>query len=417
MMDPFMPVWRRNLYVISVAELMAIVGFSVVLPFVPFYVQELGVTDPEQVKLWSGLLIASQAITMAAAAPVWGALADRYGRKLMVERAMFGGALVIGAMGFVWNAPQLLLLRAIQGCITGTVPAATTLIASSVPRDRAGSALGLLQLAVWTGASAGPLLGGLIADVYGYRVSFWVTGVLLFAAGVAVHFLVHERFQPAGTNPGQRERLRDGLLTVLHTRPLLVAFGVQLLTRTGSRVTSPVLPLFIQSLVLDQARVASVTGLASGISAATGALAAVGLGRMSDRVGPRRVLLWCSLTSALFYVPYSLAESSGQIMIFQALTGASMGGMIAALSATMANLSPDGRQGAVYGLDTSVTSLANAIAPMMGAGLAVWAGLRATFLLTVVIFLCSSLFVARLIPKSPVSKPAPTSFELKQPQE
>jgi DHA1 family multidrug resistance protein-like MFS transporter len=396
-----MPDWRRNLYVIWLAELVAIAGFSVALPFMPFYVQELGVTDPAQVKLWSGLLISAQAATMAAVAPLWGALADRYGRKLMVERAMFGGVLVIGAMGFARSAPQLLLLRAIQGCITGTVPAATTLVASSVPRERTGSAMGFLQMAIWTGASAGPLIGGLIADSFGYRMAFWVTSGLLLLAGLAVHVLVHERFEPVtSSNPARGESLRDGLMLVLRSKPLLVAFALELFIRLGFRVTGPVLPLFIQTLVEDQTRVASATGLASGISAASGALAAVLLGRMSDHVGRRRLFLICGLASAGFYLPYVLAASPAHVMLLQALTGATIGAMLALLSATLANLAPQGRQGAVYGIDTSVVSAANAIAPMVGAGLAVWAGLRATFVLTAGIFLIVLLLVARLLPRS-----------------
>jgi DHA1 family multidrug resistance protein-like MFS transporter len=397
-----MPNWRRNLYVIWLAELVAIAGFSVALPFMPFYVQELGVTDPAQVKLWSGMLISAQAVTMAAVAPLWGALADRYGRKLMVERAMFGGVLVVGAMGFAQTAPQLLLLRALQGCITGTVPAATTLVASSVPRERTGSAMGFLQMAIWTGASTGPLVGGLIADAFGYRVAFWVTAGLLLVAGLGVHSLVHEHFEPTTSNPGRRESLRDGLMLVLRSRPLLVAFAVELFIRLGFRVTGPVLPLFIQTLVEDQTRVASVTGLASGISAAFGALAAVLLGRMSDHIGHRRLLLICGLASAGFYLPYVLATSPAHVMLLQGLTGAAIGAMLALLSATLANLAPQGRQGAVYGIDTSVVSAANAIAPMIGAGLAVWAGLRATFVLTAGIFLVVSLLVARLLPRSVV---------------
>jgi DHA1 family multidrug resistance protein-like MFS transporter len=394
-----MPNWRRNLYVIWLAELVAIAGFSVALPFMPFYVQELGVTDPAQVKLWSGMLISAQAVTMAAVAPLWGALADRYGRKLMVERAMFGGVLVLGAMGFAQTAPQLLLLRALQGCITGTVPAATTLVASSIPRERTGSAMGFLQMAIWTGASAGPLIGGLIADAFGYRVAFWVTAGLLLVAGLGVHSLVHEHFEPTTNNPGRRESLRDGLMLVLRSKPLLVAFAVELFIRLGFRVTGPVLPLFIQTLVEDQTRVASVTGLASGISAAFGALAAVLLGRISDHVGHRRLLLICGLASAGFYLPYVLAMSPAHVMLLQGLTGAAIGAMLALLSATLANLAPQGRQGAVYGIDTSVVSAANAIAPMIGAGLAVWAGLRATFVLTAGIFLVVALLVARLLPR------------------
>jgi len=166
-----MQTWQRNLYILWVAELVAIAGFTVVLPFLPYYVQDLGVTEPEQVEFWSGLLFASHAIAMAIFSLIWGSVADRYGRKMMVERAMFGGAVVMGAMGFVQNVQQLVLLRGLQGCLTDTI-AATTLVASSVPRQRSGHALGLLQMAVYSGASAGPLLGGLVADHFGYRAAF-----------------------------------------------------------------------------------------------------------------------------------------------------------------------------------------------------------------------------------------------------
>jgi predicted MFS family arabinose efflux permease len=143
--------WKRNLAALWFGELVAISGFSVFMPFLPFYVQELGVTGLEQVAFWSGLLITAQAVTMAAIAPVWGSLADRYGRKIMVVRAMFGGAVVIASMGFVGNVYQLALLRAIQGFLTGTVPAATTLVASSTPPERRGFAIGLLQMAIYMG--------------------------------------------------------------------------------------------------------------------------------------------------------------------------------------------------------------------------------------------------------------------------
>jgi DHA1 family multidrug resistance protein-like MFS transporter len=387
------------------AELVAVAGFTVFMPFTPFYIQDLGVTDPAQVKLWSGLVFSVQAVTMAVIAPVWGTLADRYGRKMMVERAMFGGVLVVGAMGFAGNVYQLLILRGLQGFVTGTVPAATTLVASSVPRERTGSALGLLQMAVWTGASAGPLLGGVVADTFGYRVTFWVTASLLLVAGLAVHFLVHEEFEPQTDSPGQQGRLRDGVVEVIRSKPLLVAFGVQLLARSSFRVTGPVLPLFVQTLVLDQSRIASITGLVSGIGAASGAIASVVLGRVSDRVGNRSVLLICGLAAAFFYLPYSPATSVGQVMLLQGLAGGAMGGMLVLLSATLARSAPHGRYGAVYGVNTSVISVANAVGPMLGAGLAVWAGLRATFLLAAALFLLASLMVAWLIPR-PVLKPA-----------
>lgn len=392
--------WKRNLYIIWVAELVAIAGFSVIFPFVPYYVQELGVTELHQVELWSGILFATQAVMMATFAPIWGSLADRYGRKLMVQRAMFGGAVVLAAMGLVQNVYQLALLRAIQGMLTGTVPAATTLVASSTPRERSGYALGLLQMAVWTGASVGPLLGGLIADTWGYRAAFWVTGTLLFLAGLTVWRFVEEDFQPPDRDkdkPG--DGFWDGLKLVIGDRGLVSLFSVRLIMRLAVRLMGPVLPLFIQSLVPSTARLATTTGLVSGANAAAGAVGAVTLGRASDRIGYRRVLLACATATAILYVPQFFVTTPWQLLILQAAVGLVMSGVLTSISALLANLAPEGRQGAVYGVDTSVVSTANAVGPMLGATLAATMGLRAPFLLTAGLFALAIVLAWFLVPK------------------
>ncbi|HIE37535.1 MAG TPA: MFS transporter, partial [Anaerolineae bacterium] len=241
--------WRRNLWIIWFAELTSIVGFTVVIPILPLYVQELGVSDPDAVTFWAGLIFSAHAVAMAVMAPVWGTLADRYGRKLMVERAMFGGAVIIGLMGMARTVQQLALLRMFQGMLTGTVTAATTLVASTAPRERSGYALGMLQMGIYAGASVGPLLGGLITDTMGFRAAFWTTGGLLLTGGLLVALLVREEFQPAPRSARRGWRaLRESLSPVLSSRPLLSAFGVRLMMRTASRLLGPTLPLFVQAL-------------------------------------------------------------------------------------------------------------------------------------------------------------------------
>ena len=397
--------WKRNLYVIWAAELVAIAGFSVAFPFLPYYVQELGVTDPGQVEMWSALLFTGQAITMAIFAPIWGSLADRYGRKLMVVRAMFGGAVLLGAMGFVRNVQQLAILRALQGCVTGTVPAATTLVASSVPRQRSGYALGLLQMAIYSGASVGPLLGGLIADTFGYRAAFWVTATLLFVAGLGVFFLVEERFEPSRQKedslPGG---FRQGLALVLGSQALLIMFGTRVVMNFGSRIMGPMLPLFVQSLMPAGERVASVTGLITGARAATGALGAVVLGRVGDRIGHRRVLVACALGAAVLYAPQFLVVTPTQLLILQAAAGVAMGGIMASVSATLAQLAPEGRQGVVYGLDSSANSVARAIAPLAGAAIATGLGIRYIFLCAAGVFALAALGMGGLLVRTKESK-------------
>ena len=192
--------WQRTLYIMFIAQMFTAVGFSSMFPFLPLYVEELGTTTGLSVEFLAGAVFSAQAFSMMFASPIWGAIADRYGRKLMVERAMFGGAAILLLMAFARSAEELVLLRTIQGLITGTVAAANALIASMAPRRRMGYAMGLLQVGLGTGVALGPLIGGLIADAYGYNTTFYVTAALLFGSGLLVLFGVHEDFTPPKGN-------------------------------------------------------------------------------------------------------------------------------------------------------------------------------------------------------------------------
>jgi DHA1 family multidrug resistance protein-like MFS transporter len=391
--------WQRTLVVVWIAEFIGLIGFAMVMPFLPFYVQELGVSDPDQVKFWSGLIVSAQAVTMAIFAPIWGSLADRYGRKIMLERAMFGASLVLTMMAFVQNPQQLLLLRLIQGCLTGTVPAATTLIATAVPRDRTGFALGWLQMGVFGGISVGPLVGGLIADTLGYRTSFVFTGALLFLAGLGVAFFVHERFErPTDVDGAERKHLWDGLALVIRSRDLLVVLGTRFLTRTGTRAIGPILPLFVAVLLPESTRVATMAGIVTGASAAASSVGAVVLGRTGDRVGYRRVLLASAAATAGFYALQATVTSLTQLILLQICAGLAISGTISALSALLATLAPEGKQGSVYGIDTSVTSASNAVGPMIGAALAVALSLRSTFVFAAGLFFLAAALIGALLP-------------------
>jgi DHA1 family multidrug resistance protein-like MFS transporter len=394
--------WQRNLAVLWIGELIAIAGFSVTLPFLPYYIQELGITEVTQVAFWSGLVTAAQAVTMALIAPVWGSLADRYGRKIMVVRAMFGGAVVISAMGFVGNVYQLVILRAIQGTLTGTVPAATTLVASNTPSKRRAYALGLLQMAIYLGSSVGPLLGGLIADNVGMRAAFWVTGGLLFTAGVLVSLFVHEEFESVqARDPGDetpKPRLWDGLLLVLHKRALLVVFGIRVLMRTAFRIVGPVMPLFVQQLAGPDAKVASLTGTITGLSSASSAVSAIVFGRLADRIGTKRILLGCGTAVCVLYGLQGWVQTTTQFVVLRVLAGAVMGGVVSATSALLAELAPKDRFGSVYGINTSLTAAANGIAPMVGAALTASWGLSSAFFGASVMYGLATAIIALLVP-------------------
>jgi DHA1 family multidrug resistance protein-like MFS transporter len=225
------------------------------------------------------------------------------------------------------------------------------------------------------------LIGGLVADAWGYRAAFYVTGALLFVAGLTVWRFVEEKPEPKARNGGDGDGFWDGLKAVARHRPLLSLYGIELLARTATGLLSPLLALFIQSLVPGSTRVASITGLVSGAAAAASAVGALTIGRASDRAGYRRVLVICLASTAVVYLPHYFVSAPWQLLALQGLLGLFISGMLASYSALLANLSPEGLHGVVYGVDASVSSLANAMGPMLGASIATSAGLRVPFLI------------------------------------
>jgi DHA1 family multidrug resistance protein-like MFS transporter len=252
------------------------------------------------------------------------------------------------------------------------------------------------------------LLGGFVADSLGYRVAFFVTGALLVLAGVGVVLFIKEEFQPAPAAKrqadGDTERIGLGrrfigrMAPVLGSAALLGVLSVRLLMRTGIRLMGPVLSLFVESIVPPGARVATVAGTISGASAAAGAVGAIGLGRLGDRMGSRSIMIACALGAALSHGLQFFVRDSTALLLLQIVSGLAMGGSLASLSASLARLSPEGQEGIVYGIDATVVSLANAVAPMTGSALAAWLGLRAPFLVATGMFGVACVAAARLLP-------------------
>lgn len=381
-----------------VAQLATAVGFSTIFPFLPLYVADLGSSTQLSIEFLAGAVFSVQALTMAIASPIWGVVADRYGRKLMVERAMFGGTIILLLMGFVQNAEQLVLLRAVQGCITGTVAAANALVASVVPRGRLGFAMGLLLTGQVSGLAIGPLLGGLMADAVGYRYAFVLTSLLLLGAGVLVYVGVAENF----VTPVEEEK--SGLKFWQKWRHVLAAPDVKTVyilrftSNLGRMILIPFAPLFIATLLADDGRLNTITGLAIGITAAAGTITAVYFGRLGDRIGHRRVLLGCALATGLFYLPQSLVTSAWQLVVLLGLTGAAAGGIVPSISALLARSTQTEEAGSAYGLDNSIVAGSRAIAPLIGTAVTVAFGLRAAFVAAGVVYFIVVLLALRFRP-------------------
>lgn len=383
--------WERNLAAIWFAQTASQMGFSFILPFIPLYVQVLGVRDAVEAVRWAGAIAAASAVSMTIAQPIWGVVADRWGRKPMVIRSMVGGSLIISLMAFVTSPEQLLVLRFVQGSVTGVVAAATALIATSTPRHRMGFALGLNQVAMFAGASVGPLIGGVIADNLGYRASFLASGALLMVGGLIVVFFVRERFTRPGA-AGPRQSILSQSRALLSNGVLSMMVAIIFLINLASLVVSPVLSIFIAEL----SRNVNAATAAGGVLAATGAAsaaAAVVIGRLSDRVGHGRILVICLVGATVTYLPQAAVTDVWQLLALRLLLGLFLGGLMPGANALVASVVPEQRRGVAYGLTGTASALAHGIGPASGAAIASAWGLRAVFVATSVLFALAATFI------------------------
>ena len=400
--------WKRNLYALFAAEMLAIVAFSLRAPFLPFYLDDLGAKTTEAQALWSGLINAGGAGVMAVTAPFWGAFADRYGRKPMLLRAMLAAMVTIGLMALATAPWHLLALRLIEGSLTGTVSAATALVAAGTPKDRLGYGLGLIQTAVFSGASLGPLAGGLLADQLGYRPTFLVASLMMATAAVLVYALVHEEFTPAADPASGRGRFggMGSSFALIFTRALLPMVATTVIVRLTAMAVQPILPLFVQELSHATAgSVSAIAGLTLGVAGVTSALSAFTLGRLGDRIGHRRTLVWCVLGAGLLYLPMAAAQATWQLIVLQALFGFAAGGLMPSVNALVANATPAERRGAVYGLLAAVGSVGAFIGPLLGAALAAAFGFPAALIVTGLLLL--GLAGGLLLSGRSAARPAP----------
>ena len=397
-MDHETTAWKRTLYIVFLVELIAALGFSFVAPFLPLYVKFLGSRWHLSVEFLSGLVFSSTAFTMMFASPVWGALADRYGRKLMVVRATLGGAVILGLMGCVRSAEELVLLRALQGAITGVLSANSALVAAAVPRERAGYALGMLQVALNAGIALGPLVGGMLADMFGYRFSFFITAAFLALAGLLVIVGVHDD-TPRLASKGS-SRFASEWWAVLKTPGVAVVYGLRFTSHLGQSMVRPFLPLLVEALLVSGQAVATWTGVVAGSRALWTSLSAPWLGRLGDRLGHRRLAQVGALILGGAFFLQGMATSILTLILAQILVGIGLGGFTPALSALLARYTRPGEEGAAYGLDNSMMSAARAVAPLVGAGIAMGLGLRWVFVLAGVVYWGVAGTLVRALPQN-----------------
>jgi MFS transporter, DHA1 family, multidrug resistance protein len=370
---------RLSFGVLLVSQLLATTAFMFVVPFMPLYVQQLGVEDPESAAAWAGFINGASGATMAIVAPLWGKLSDRLGRKLMLLRATLAAAVVVGSMGFVSGPWQLLGLRLLQGTLTGTVPAATALVASTSPSERAGWRLGTLQTVIFIAAGVGPALGGISADLAGIRTSFFVTSALLAVSGVLVLLGVAEnrlRREEAEEIESEEGAAGTPLPYRLLLPGMLVLFAVHVVI-TSAAVA---LPGFIHTLAGAASQVATQAGWIIGTGALVASLGSLLGGRLAGRFGTRPVIVGALALAGLAAIPQALVTSVPELWALRLATSLFVGCAIPVANLAIKEAAPPERQGAAFGVASSATSTGFALGPIGGGLLASGLGFWAAFL-------------------------------------
>ena len=369
--------WRRNVFAVTAASFMGYTGFTIVMPFLPLFIGQLGVTDVGEIAMWTGVCLGITPALTALLAPAWGRLGDRFGRKIMVERSLVSFVVLFTAMAFVTNVWQVLAVRVIQGLFAGYGSLSVAMAAESAPRDRMPSAIGTVQTAQRIGPGVGPVLGGLLAGLVGLRRSFIATALFYAVALVIVHVMYDDK----ATHAPARDAAETGRVTfrnVLAFRNFMLMMGVIFGLQFVDRSFGPVLPLYIEQMGVASARVPIVAGALFSIMAFTGALGHHFCGKLLRHHTSRTVIVGGAVIAACGSGLFAVSGSFWIMSAGSVLLGLGIGSAMTASYSAAGAVIPPGAHGAGFGMLTSASLVGMASSPFI-AGFVGGTSLRVVF--------------------------------------
>jgi MFS transporter, DHA1 family, multidrug resistance protein len=385
--------WQRTLWAMVGIQFIMTMSFSFLTPIMPLFLPVLGVHTEAAIDMWAGILSGSTSFVAAFASPLWGRLADQHGRKLMLLRSSCAIAVFTAFMGLSQNVWQFFAARALMGVFAGFSSTAMALVASQVPEGRLGYSLGLLSTGQLVGSLVGPVIGGVLADLTdSYRIPFYCTSAITFAAIGLVWLGVQEQFArpAAGTRKGSTWKSMTLLVSAAGVLPL---FFVLLMAQFSTRAVQPVITLFVQELTGPRPDLATLGGLAFSVTGMAGMVAVPLLGRRSDQIGYRRVLLICLLGATLTSLPQGFAGSYWTFTAERFGVGLFIGCILPAANALIGRMVARSDRGLIYGMSSSAMFLGNSLGPLTGGAIAASLGLRWVFIVTAGLLLVNLVWV------------------------
>ncbi|WP_205683780.1 MFS transporter [Brevibacillus migulae] len=384
--------WKRNLFILYVGQFLAMASMSCVTPFLPLYLQQMGLTNHDEVLLWSGLIFSANLVTAFIFSPIWGRLADRHGRKVMLIRSGLGMAITVTLLGFATSPVHLLLLRLVNGMISGFSPAAVALVATNTPKERSGYALGTLHSGTVAGTICGPLIGGFMADRLGFSAVFFYLGCAIFIATLIVIFGVRENFVKKETTEAKTDFRQDFKKIVSH-KPIGPLFVSAAIIRAAMTGTLPLIPLYVQQLATSQENLVVLAGVTSAAMGFANMLSAPQLGKLGDKYGSHRIFLFSVFGAVLFSIPQAFVSELWQLIALRFCTGACLAGMMPSVNTLIRHYAPEGMESRTYSYVSCSLFLGGMLGSLGMGVIASWFGISMIFIGSAVLLLLNNLWM------------------------
>jgi len=389
--------WHRNLIVLWFCTFVAGMAFSEIMPFLSLFVSQLGDFNKQQVTFYSGLAYAADYAIAAISAPLWGIIADKKGRKIMLLRASLGMAIAMGLMGFVTNVWQLVALRALQGVFAGFISNAQALVASQTPRKHSGRALSTLITGAVSGQLFGPVIGGILAQLFSIRNTFFITAGLLMLAFVLSLVFVQEHFKPVEHHrqPGES---RNPLTAFKNPTLIIMMLCSTMIVQMGNASIAPIISLYVKQLMHNVGPITVVAGIIAALPGISNIIAAPRLGKYGDQHGSGRVLLFGYIFAVVMYFPQGLVSSVVALGFLRFAIGISDGALFPEIQTMLTKNTPVHLTSTIFSYNQSFQAIGNMVGAFAGGVIAGIFDYNAVFILTAVVLLINLLLILWLVP-------------------